>query len=171
MPITRYIVFVKLDVEKGVLVNRFGSYDSRTKRGLIDVRPCLGFQEVDLALDREDEIKDYFRENLLFYETLEKLGEGKSISELLDEWRFWDVHEVLEDLWRSETDPVKKDVIHSIILLAVSLLNFLKGKEEVSDNLLSKSLSLISKLPEQGLPLRDVVFTLNSKRRVTVNDP
>jgi len=115
---------------------------------VIDVRTCK-YVEVDFAYSEENEktIKSVLGEPL-FTDC-----STCSFEELFFDFRFWESHEVLEKKWKEEKDTQKKKYMQALILVSASLIKYCKGQVNVSDQLLSKALSLISELPEEFFPL------------------
>ena len=122
---------------------------------VVDVRVCK-YVEVDFFADDEEKVLKILGKPL--FTDCEKC----SFEELFFDYRFWEAHEKLEAKWRVEKDLIKKKYLQSLILISASLVKYCKGEVEVSDQLLSKALSLISELPEELLPLLYVSLSLNS---------
>jgi len=65
---------------------------------------------------------------------------------LWNEERFWEVHEVLEDVWKKEKSP-QKEWLQSIILSAAALVHAQKNEQDVVWPMLSQALKLMDQLP------------------------
>ncbi|BDC19602.1 DUF309 domain-containing protein [Acidianus sp. HS-5] len=124
---------------------------------IIDIRRCK-YTEIDIIDDPQKVISILGQPIKII-----RIGEIKeSFQELFFNCRFWEAHEVLEGIWRKETDEKKKKYLQGLILLCASMIHYLKGHEEVSDELIGKALSLISELPEDILPLLYINVSFNS---------
>ncbi len=124
---------------------------------IIDIRRCK-YTEIDIIDDPQKVINILGKPIKII-----KVGEEKeSFSELFFNCRFWEAHEVLEGLWRKETDEKRRKYLQALILICASMIHYLKGHGKVSDELINNALSLISELPEDILPLLYVSIALNS---------
>ncbi|MBW9141282.1 MAG: DUF309 domain-containing protein [Candidatus Aramenus sp.] len=123
---------------------------------VIDVRKCK-FTEIDV-MDDPQKVVAVLGEPLFVVDANNVNGK---FSELFYQCRFWEAHEILEEKWRRAKGE-EKDYLHALILICASLINFLKNKVEVSDKLMDEALSLISKLPEDLLPLLYVRLSLDA---------
>ncbi len=122
---------------------------------VIDIRKCR-FTEIDVVDDPQKVIA-VLGEPLF---VVDANNVKDKFSDLFYQCRFWEAHEVLEEKWRRAKGE-EKEYLHALILVCASLINFLKGKVEVSDKLMEDALSLISKLPEELLPLLYVGLSLD----------
>ena len=124
---------------------------------IVDVRKCK-YTEIDIIDDPEKVIKILG----VPIKIVNVKEEEESFPELFFNCRFWEAHEVLEEVWRKETDEKRRKYLQALILLCASMIHYLKGHEKVSDDLINKALSLISELPEDILPLLYVSVALNT---------
>lgn len=70
----------------------------------------------------EDKIEDHYNEAL----------------KLFNDERFWEVHEVLENVWR-RLQGEEKRIVHGIILLAAAMVHAQKERKEVALSLLRRA--------------------------------
>ncbi len=74
--------------------------------------------------------------------------EGMDAPQILDEAlklfnseRYWEFHEALETLWRSEVDGPRKDLLQGLILVAAALVHMQKNRDEVGLNIMRRALA------------------------------
>lgn len=151
----RYLIFYPLDAFKDL--NQL-KYELRRKGiNLIDIRRGK-YIEIDIMGEPENVTK--LLGAPLF---IVKVGSTREdLRKLIDDMRFWECHEFLEDKWKATKNEEERRYLQGLILLFASLIKYLKGEEEISDILLEKSLSLISNLPEELLPLLFINLTFNT---------
>ncbi|EHP68700.1 MAG: DUF309 domain-containing protein [Metallosphaera yellowstonensis] len=144
---TRFLLFYPLDKQV--------TLQSSVGFKIVEVRECL-YKEVDVIGDLE-EAKKSLGDPLFVIE----VGKTKeSLWDLLNQCRFWEAHELLEEVWR-RSQGYEKKYLQALILLMASMIKFRKSWR-VSDEILERALSLISELPEDLLPLLYVRLGLNT---------
>ncbi len=74
----------------------------------------------------------------------EALKEGV---QLFNEERFWESHEVLEQVWR-EAKGVEREVLQSVILTAAALVHLQKGESDTSLSILRRARPKMNQEPE-----------------------
>ncbi|MEM0174331.1 MAG: DUF309 domain-containing protein [Sulfolobaceae archaeon] len=150
----RYLLFYSLNLSQNI----FELKSVLRKKGInvIDIRKGK-YIEIDIMGNPVDVIN--YLGNPLF---IVKVGEiREDLRKLINEMRFWECHEILEEKWKKAKSEIERKYIQALILLFASLIKYLKNQIEVSDMLLEKSLSLISDLPEELLPLLFINLALN----------
>lgn len=83
--------------------------------------------------------------------------------ELYRAGRYFDCHEVWEEVWRSTT-PEPKDLIQGLIQVAVGVYHFERGKPEVALRVLAKGRRRVELYPSPSLGL-DLDLLLDGVRR------
>jgi uncharacterized protein len=68
---------------------------------------------------------------------VEALKEGV---ELFNEERFWESHEVLEQIWR-ESKGIERDAVQSLILTAAAFVHYQKNEPDICLSVLKRALS------------------------------
>jgi len=151
----RYLIFYPLDAFKDL--NQL-KYELRRKGiNLIDIRRGK-YIEIDIMGEPENVTK--LLGAPLF---IVKVGSTREdLRKLINDMRFWECHEFLENKWKATKNEEERRYLQGLILLFASLIKYLKGEEDISDILLEKSLSLISNLPEELLPLLFINLTFNT---------
>ncbi|AWR99724.1 DUF309 domain-containing protein [Metallosphaera hakonensis] len=143
----RFILFYPFDVR----LERKSGKDYN----LVDIRECK-YKELDVIGNLESVIRDYGQPLFIV-----KVGEGReSLWNLLNECRFWEAHEKLEEIWR-RSQGIERKYLQALILICASMIKS-RRNPSVSDQLMEKALSLISELPEDLLPLLYVRLGLNT---------
>ncbi|BCS91691.1 hypothetical protein L3N51_00904 [Metallosphaera sp. J1] len=123
---------------------------------VVEIRDCK-YREVDVLGNLDEAVRD-LGQPLFFV----KVGEIKvELWDLLNDCRFWEAHELLEETWRKVDGPEKR-YLQALILMCASMIKYRKNRK-VSDELMERALSLISELPQDLLPLLYVRLGLNSK--------
>jgi predicted metal-dependent hydrolase len=64
--------------------------------------------------------------------------------ELFNEERFWESHEILEQIWRI-SKGIERDAIQGIILTAAAFVHYQKGEDEISLSVLKRARAKLSK--------------------------
>jgi Domain of unknown function (DUF309) len=68
--------------------------------------------------------------------------------QLFNAQRYWECHEVCEQIWRREKNSSEKDLQQGVILAASALVHAQKGENDVCFGMLSKSLEKLSRWNE-----------------------
>jgi len=100
-------------------------------------------------------------------------GKGEEIKlglDLFNGERYWESHEILEEIWRATTG-VEKEILHALILLAASLVHLQKDEPGVSLSIMKRAHIILSRVQGNysGIELNAVKATLN--QMVTENTP
>lgn len=66
--------------------------------------------------------------------------------------RFWEAHEVLEQLWRAEEDPLKKEAVQGLILVAAAMVHHQKGRDRVCLSVLRRAAAKLGGAGSQKTP-------------------
>lgn len=111
--------------------------DKLREEGLkvVDIRVCK-FVEVDIIMGRNEDI--LYRELGKPIKIIDVENINENLNELVNDCFYWLVHEVLESVWR-KSEGEEKDLIHSAILIAVSLVKFCKGEYDIAEEILKRS--------------------------------
>jgi uncharacterized protein len=81
--------------------------------------------------------------------------------QLFNQERFWECHEVLEQIWHPAKGP-ERDIIQGLILIAAALVHFQKDENETCLRMLKKALTKIGDSDEyEGLDLGTVREQVN----------
>ncbi|BCU67525.1 hypothetical protein HS7_09620 [Sulfolobales archaeon HS-7] len=161
----RYLVFVKCELSLDKLKNLLRSEGLN----VIDIRKGK-LIEIDLIASNDTPFLDYIGKysNVISYVSVGKNSE--TVWELFNDMRFWEVHEKVESIWRTEKDEERKKIEQALILLAASMIKYTKGNEIIADKLISSTLSLVSELPEDSLSLLNVLSTLYPERCISIDN-
>ena len=95
--------------------------------------------------------------------------------ELFNEERFWEFHEAVEALWRSEPQGPRKELLQGLILIAAALVHAQKGRPNVGLSILERGLRKLEALPPGVTALPQInleefvaqVKSIISKRELT----
>ena len=90
--------------------------------------------------------------------------------DLFNEERYWESHEILEEIWRPVMG-VEKEILHALILLAASLVHLQKDETSVSLSIMKRAHTILSGMHADysGIELDELKVTLN--QMVTENKP
>ncbi len=110
---------------------------------LVDVRKASNHIELDLFCSELDAVKKALQN---FFKLIDSRVLEEEVKEdrmelakrLFNEERFWEVHEVLEYLWRKATGDEKR-MLHGIILLAASMVHNQKSRKEVAISIMKRA--------------------------------
>ncbi|GBC75099.1 hypothetical protein HRbin06_00412 [archaeon HR06] len=84
---------------------------------------------------KEEEIRkiiEFYGEVITFRKLGGSLkGDLKKVKELFKEERFWEVHEVLEEIWREEKGD-RRETLQGLILFAAALVHYQRGEVKLS---------------------------------------
>jgi len=110
---------------------------------LNDIRIASKHIEIDIFSTNIEKVKEDFSKFFKIKEIRileERLSENafKFAKDLFNEERFWEVHEVLENIWRNAKGDDKK-ILHGIILLAAAFVHYQKGRKEISLSILKRA--------------------------------
>ncbi|WP_232516075.1 DUF309 domain-containing protein [Sulfuracidifex tepidarius] len=111
----------------------------RLRSNIIDIRKGPKYMEVDI-------LGDYSGVITTLGDPLFKSNRFEDFSCFWD-GRFWEAHEAIESLWRGERDLDMRNYYQALILVCASMIKFYKGELKVSDDLMEKALSLLTKVP------------------------
>jgi uncharacterized protein len=92
---------------------------------------------------------------------------------LFNEARFFEAHEVLEDVWRANSGPEKR-FLQGLIQLAVALHHHSTGNLRGARSVLARSARNLHGYPEGflGIPLKRVLRSIHEcERALDANDP
>ncbi|HLI46046.1 MAG TPA: DUF309 domain-containing protein [Geobacterales bacterium] len=110
---------------------------------LNDIRIATKHVEIDMFSEDPDltkiELSKYFKINelrILTGQTFENIFETSK--KFFNEERFWEVHEMLENIWRNKKGDEKK-ILHGLILLAAAFVHHQKNRNEVALSILKRS--------------------------------
>ena len=78
-----------------------------------------------------------------------KTATVESAIELLNQQRYWECHEVLEEIWRKEKDPSEKSLQQGVILVASALVHAQKNEDMVCLGMLSRSVKKLDAWEKQ----------------------
>ena len=70
--------------------------------------------------------------------------------ELFDQQRYWECHEVLEEIWRKENDPIEKSVLQGVILVASALVHAQKYENDVCLGIFVRALKKLNEWQKHG---------------------
>jgi len=84
-------------------------------------------------------------------------GEEETLREgidLFNQERFWEAHEILEEIWHPATG-VERDIIQGLILTAAALVHYQKNEKAVCVSILGRAMEKLGKLDNfKGLDIR-----------------
>ncbi|MEM0120654.1 MAG: DUF309 domain-containing protein [Thermoprotei archaeon] len=69
--------------------------------------------------------------------------------ELFNQERFWEFHEAIEAVWRSEPPGPRKELLQGMILVAASLVHAQKGRVQVGLGILERGFEKLQSIPPQ----------------------
>jgi len=69
--------------------------------------------------------------------------------ELFDQERYWECHEVLEEIWRNENDPIEKSVLQGVILVASALVHAQKSENDVCLGIFARAMKKLNEWQKQ----------------------
>ncbi len=84
-------------------------------------------------------------------------GEEETLREgidLFNQERFWEAHEIIEEIWHPATG-VERDIIQGLILTAAALVHYQKNEKAVCVSILGRAMEKLGKLDNfKGLDIR-----------------
>ena len=69
--------------------------------------------------------------------------------ELFDQERYWECHEVLEEIWRKENDTIEKSVQQGVILVASALVHAQKNENDVCLGIFARAMKKLNEWQKQ----------------------
>lgn len=111
------------------------------KARLNDVRIASNHIELDLMCENVDDCKEEISKEFKIIEIrlIEASTEDFSFAKkLFNSERFWEVHEVLEGIWRKKRDEEKR-ILHGLILLAASFVHYQRGRIDTCMSILERA--------------------------------
>ncbi len=70
--------------------------------------------------------------------------------ELFNAGEFFEQHEVLEELWRDERDPVRRELYQGILQVGVGFYHLQRGNYHGAVSLLERGLARLEKVPKDA---------------------
>ena len=69
--------------------------------------------------------------------------------ELFNEQRYWECHEAMEQIWRSETNPAEKALQQGVILSASALVHAQKDEDAICIGMIPRALAKLDQWDEE----------------------
>ncbi len=79
-----------------------------------------------------------------------------SIIELFNAQRYWECHETMEVIWRTETNRLEKELQQGVILAASALVHAQKNENSVCLGMITRSIAMMERWKEEryyGMPI------------------
>lgn len=143
--INRYIVFAKkgkYDVKDRITLIRELRKNYSVYFRIVDIRFASEHIEIDLIsnqLSNLSKLKSLFELTCIRDLNIElKIDAFLLAKYFFNKERFWEVHEILENVWKKKEGNEKK-ILHGLILLAASYVHLQRGREKVALEVLQRS--------------------------------
>ena len=158
----RFIILVKkAKADRDKLLRRAKSIAESMGVRLIDIRVASKHIEYDLFADNRERA-ELFASKIGDPMEIRGLDEKCRDSilqarELFNSERFWEFHELLEELW-SKTSGREKKLLNGLILVAAAFVHLQRGDRDSFFRVLERSLGKLGKTEENivGIPIKDV---------------
>lgn len=141
----RFLIFAEKGIfetkDRIALFKRIKEEFSKDFR-LVDIRFASNHIEIDVLSNNLNSVKaieKYFKIYCIRDLSIElKLNPFFLAKYFFNKERYWEVHEILENVWRKKVKDEKR-ILHGLILLAASYVHLQRGRESIGISVLQRA--------------------------------
>ncbi len=146
-----------MHIDRGALMERVRRIAGELGVKVVDVRVATHHVEYDLIAKDRKTVEGILHRigkirGLRFLDE-EELDPSIWAKQLFNEERFWEFHELLEDVWRKAPEP-KKSVLNGLILVAAAFVHLQRGDKESFFRVLGRALGRLQGFRGEVLGIR-----------------